>query len=82
MKTGAPVGLRPDARQGGLLDGLDEWMSTKGFYPRIDTKLDNAGLSIGVAAWVLIRVTAGPVVGTRSCAAGWATCWWASSSAG
>lgn len=55
MKTGVPTSARPDARQGGALDGLDEWMSTKSFYPRIDTKLDNAGLAMNVATWVMIR---------------------------
>ncbi len=32
MKTGVPTSARPDARQGGALDGLDEWMSDKSFY--------------------------------------------------
>lgn len=56
MTTGAPTSARPDARQGGVLDGLDKWMADKSFYPRIDTKLDNAGLSMNVATWVMIRV--------------------------
>lgn len=58
MKTGVPTSARPDARQGGVLDGLDKWMSDKSFYPTIDTKLDNAGLSMNVATWVTIRVLA------------------------
>lgn len=56
MKTGVPTSARPDARQGGALDGLDEWMSDKSFYPATDTKLDNAGLAMNVATWVMIRV--------------------------
>lgn len=56
MKTGVPTSARPDARQGGALDGIDKWMSDKSFYPTIDTKLDNAGLSMNVATWVMIRV--------------------------
>ncbi len=56
MSTGVPTSARPDARQGGALDGLDEWMSDKSFYPTIDTKLDNAGLSMNVATWVMIRL--------------------------
>jgi len=55
MTTGVPTSARPDLKQGGLLDGLDEWMSEKSFYPGIDTRLDNAGLSLNVASWLVIR---------------------------
>jgi tight adherence protein B len=58
MTSGVPTSARPDARQGGALDGLDEWMSDKSFYPAIDTKLDNAGLSMNVATWLMIRLAA------------------------
>ena len=63
MKTGVPTSARPDARQGGALDGLDKWMSDKSFYPTIDTMLDNAGLGLNVATWVLIRLAAVARVG-------------------
>lgn len=56
MTTGVPTSARPDARQGGALDGLDKWMADKSFYPAIDTKLDNAGLAMNVATWVMIRL--------------------------
>ena len=56
MTTGVPTSARPDARQGGALDGIDEWMSDKSYYPTIDTKLDNAGLAMNVATWIAIRL--------------------------
>ena len=58
MTSGATPGRRPEARPTGLISGLDRWMSTKSFYTGVDTKLDNAGLGISVADWVLIRVAA------------------------
>ena len=56
VTTGAALGRRPDMKQAGMLDGLDEWMATKSWYPKIDTKLDNSGLTINVATWLLVRI--------------------------
>ena len=58
MTTGQALGRRPELKQAGMLDSLDEWMSTQDWYGRVDTKLDNAGLTMNVATWTLIRIVA------------------------
>jgi tight adherence protein B len=56
VTTGAALGRRPDVGGGGVLDGLDEWLATQSWYPNVDTKLDNAGMTMNVATWVMVRV--------------------------
>lgn len=55
VTTGVVPGVRPQAKPEGLLGSLDQWMSTRSWYPAMDTRLDNAGLKISVATWLFIR---------------------------
>ncbi len=54
--TGSESGQRPQLHQGGIVDNLDRWMSGKSWYEGIDTKLDNGGVKLSVASWLLVRV--------------------------
>lgn len=58
MQTGVVASRRPELQQGGALENLDAWMAEQSWYPRIDNKLDNAGITLNVATWLLIRVAA------------------------
>ncbi len=53
--SGLVTEARPVASQGALVDSANTWMSEKTWYPDIDNKIDNAGLRMNVATWLLIR---------------------------
>jgi tight adherence protein B len=62
VTVGNPTTRRPEMKQAGIFESLDEWMSTKSWYPRIDNKVDNAGLTLSVATWLAVRVMAALVL--------------------
>lgn len=58
VTTGVVPGVRPQSQPDSLFASLDQWLATKSWYPAMDTRLDNAGLSMTVTTWLFLRAVA------------------------